>query len=85
MISPNFRHTLGDSFEKGARGLDQNSPWSYVGVGVVNRALVDVLYEPGFRPALTCIQTARALRAGIAVSDLAGFRSAAERAASPGR
>ena len=33
-ISPNIRQSLAEGFEKGARGLDQNGPWSYVGVGV---------------------------------------------------
>ena len=35
IISPNFRRTLGDSFERGARGLDQNSPWSYVAIALL--------------------------------------------------
>jgi hypothetical protein len=34
MISPPLRRSLAEGLEKGARGLDQHGPWSYVGVGL---------------------------------------------------
>ena len=34
-ISPKLRESLAESFETGARGLDRNGPWSYVGVCVL--------------------------------------------------
>jgi len=35
MLSPKLRQSLADSMQGGVQSLDQNSPWSYVGVGVL--------------------------------------------------
>jgi hypothetical protein len=40
MISPNLRETLLDGFGRGVHEMDQNSPWSYVGAGVLTLALL---------------------------------------------
>ena len=35
LISPEFREALTGGLDNGLRKMDQNSPWSYVGAGVL--------------------------------------------------
>ena len=39
-ISPNLRDEIGGGFDAAVKGLDQYSPFSYIGVGLVLLALV---------------------------------------------
>jgi len=50
LISPNLRETLMGGLANGLRTMDQNSPWSWVGAGVVTIAFLMVYLYRAAQP-----------------------------------